>query len=201
MSWLQVLFEFLETFWPFVTIDEWERGVYFIHGRPLIRKGTINGIPYDFSTLDPGLYVHLPWFHEILTVDIVPTPLGTQLLNITLEDGSTLSFSLTYVVQVEDPLKALCEVDSYKESTGEIVTSVVAEKLAELDASRLKTEDGELMPRKRLVTTLINAANEQTLAFGVRVLALRFTNFAINQKAYRLLTDTAIGSIAWSDDE
>jgi regulator of protease activity HflC (stomatin/prohibitin superfamily) len=197
MSWLAVLKDWVSEFWPFVTVDEWERGVYFIHGRPLVRQGTINGIPYDISILEPGLYVHLPWFHEVLTVDIVPTPLGTQLLNITLSDNkTTVSFSLTYIVQVEDPMKALCEVDNYKESTGEIVTSVVAEKLAEVPVDRLDPER-----RKRLVQTLIATANSETLVFGVRVLAIRFTNFAINQKAYRLLTDTAIGSIAWSTDD
>jgi regulator of protease activity HflC (stomatin/prohibitin superfamily) len=203
MNWLATLLDFITDLWPFTVIDQWERGELFYFGRPL-EPGWLSrlagwvGMPFrdEEGHLLPGLYFHIPWFSDLLTTDIVPVPLGCQLLNITLSDEKTLGFSMTYVVQVVDTLKALTRVDEYKESTGEIVTAVVAEKLADVDAERLSAEK-----RKRLVTDLVRWCNDETLAFGVKVCSIRFTNFAINQRAYRLLTDTALGPIAWKGND
>lgn len=178
MNFIESLISFLERFWPFVIIDQWERGVFRIFGRVY------------FQPLPPGLYPFLPWFMSIEQVSVVPNPIGSPLLNITLRDGKTLSYSIMATVQVEDPVAAIVNIDDYKESTIEAITSVVSEKLAEVDANRLEPEK-----RGRLRADLLRWVNEETLKFGIRVLSLRFTNFALNQKAYRLLTDSALMNV------
>jgi regulator of protease activity HflC (stomatin/prohibitin superfamily) len=199
MSWLQVALDFLYQFWPFVQIDPWERGVMFFSGRVVkpgwfSRLATKIGMPFRDETghLLPGTYFFIPWLQDVSGVDVVPVPIGTPMLNITLDDKRTLSFSVTFIVRVFDPTMALCEVDDYKESTGEIIASKVAEKLMEVDATRIDSEK-----RKRLLSSLRSWVNDDTEVFGVEVLDLRFPNFAVEQKAYRILSDTALASIAW----
>lgn len=179
-NWLATLFEFLQNFWPLARIEQWERGVYSIWGHALRR------------TVGPGIYPFIPWFMDVRAISTVPTPLGTPLLNVTLSDGRTLGYSVTAVVRVVNAWDALCLIDDYTESTSEIIASRVSEKVAEVDAARLDSEK-----RRRLLADLVRWVNEDTAKFGVAVEALRFTNFAIDQRAYRLLTDTALASIAW----
>lgn len=186
MNWVQSVIEFLERFWPLVKVDHCERGTLYVLGKA--RRSYL----WIKQPLNPAVYAIIPWFMEITTVSVVPTPISSPLLNITLRDGRTLSYSVTAIVRVTDPWKALNEIDDYTESTAELVASRVSEKLAEVDGSRVDPEN-----RKRLLTDLKRWINDDTNAFGVEVVDLRFTNFAINQKAYRLLTDTALSSPAW----
>jgi regulator of protease activity HflC (stomatin/prohibitin superfamily) len=180
INWVQSIIEFLDRFWPLVKIEQWERGCYYILGRA--RK----------KVLRPGVYPVIPWFISVDSISVVPAPISSPLLNITLKDGRTLGFSITAIVRVRDPIKALNEIDDYKESASELISSRTAEKLAEVDGSRVETEN-----RKRLLSDLLRWVNQDTDDYGIEVLALRFSNFALDQRAYRLLQDTALGSIAW----
>jgi len=62
-----------------------------------------------------------------------------------------------------------------------------------------KEERGNLTQLKRagLITDLLKWLNKDTEQYGVKVSALRFTNFAINQRTYRFLTDTALTDTGW----
>lgn len=86
------------------------------------------------------------------------------------------------------------EIEDYQDSTRELVASMTSTKLAAVEAVRLDAEK-----RARLITDLLKWLNEDTEQYGVKVLALRFTNFAINQRAYRFLTDTALTDDGWGD--
>ncbi len=180
MNFLETLLDFLARFWPFDIVDEWEEGVFYFCGRAWRKK------------YPPGVYGFIPWFTRIETVSVVPTVISTPLLNITLMDGKTLCYSATAIVQVIDPWLALNAIDDYQESVGELVASRVSSKLASVDAERL-----DLERRGRLLPDLIRWLNQDTEQYGVTVRDLRFTNFAINQRAYRLLTDTALNSMVW----
>jgi len=178
MNFLQTLIDFLGEFWPLVIVDQWEHGCYYVIGRAKRR------------VLKPGVYPIIPWFMDVETVSVVPTPISTPLLNITLKDGKTLSYSLTAVIQVDNAYRALNTIDDYKESVGELIASKASEKLADVEAARVDPEG-----RRRLLGDLLRWCDAETEQYGVRVHALRFTNFAINQRAYRFLVDTALGSL------
>jgi regulator of protease activity HflC (stomatin/prohibitin superfamily) len=178
MNWLATLFEFLEKFWPFCVVETGERGVVYIMGR--VRR----------RTLPPFIYFYLPFFTEIVSVSVLPRPFSTPLLNITLSDTKTLSYSVTAIGRVSDPVKALTEIDDYEESFIELLPSRTSEKLAEVDAARL-----DYTGRKRLLSDLLRWVNEDTNEYGLTVDAVRFTNFAVNQRAYRLLVDTALPAL------
>ncbi|MHC4503551.1 MAG: SPFH domain-containing protein, partial [Planctomycetota bacterium] len=193
------LWDIVTEFWPFVVVDEWEQGVPQVFGR-VVKRGWLSWLadklkmPFraENGALLPGLYFVIPWFTHIEPVDTVPAPIGTPMLNITLKSGKTLSFSVTAVVSVSNPILAVTRVDDYEESASELVTARLAEKLADVDAARVDPEN-----RRRLLVDLLRWCNEETEEYGVRVHSLRFTNFAFDQRAYRLLMDTALGSAAW----
>ncbi len=180
MNFLQTLIDLLATFWPFAIVEEWERGVYYILG---------HAMKWD---LKPGLYPFVPWFMRLVPVSVVPAPFSTPLLNITMRDGKPLGYSATAVVRVTNPWKALNKIEDYRVSVCELLASRTSEKLADVDAGRLEPEG-----RRRLITDLLRWLNEDTSRYGVEVQLLRFTNFAVNQRAYRLLVDTALTSTVW----
>lgn len=182
MNFLDTLLNFLAEFWPFVVIEEWEEGVFYWFGHACKKR------------YKPGLKVFIPWFTRMEGVSVVAVPFSTPLLNITLRDGKTLGYSATAIVKVIDPWKALNAIEDYRESVGELVASMTSTKLAMVDASRLDPEK-----RTRLITDLLKWLNEDTKQYGIEVMALRFTNFAINQRTYRFLTDTALTATGWGD--
>lgn len=180
MNFLETLLGFLEKLWPFQVVDQWERGVFYVCGRALKR------------VLKPGVYPYIPFFMRIDTAPVVPSLVSSPLLTVTLTDKNTLSFSVTAQVRVVDAWKAINEIDDYEESVSELISSTVAEKLAEVDAARLDPEK-----RKRLVSDLVRWVNGETEQYGLRVDAIRFTNFAINLRSYRLMMDTGLAGMKW----
>ena len=72
-NFVETLINLLKSFWPFVIVDEYERGVFYFFGRA------------QYWNLKPGLYAYVPWFTDIVTVSVVPFPVSTALLNITLK--------------------------------------------------------------------------------------------------------------------
>lgn len=175
---LQTLIAVLQYSWPFRAVESWERGVYFVFG-------------YRWRVVGPGRWPIVPFFMDVRPVSIVPAVLGTPLLTITLRDGRTLTFSAAATVCVTDAWKAF-EVDDYDETTRELVGARLAEKLAEVDAARVDPDN-----RRRLMGDLIRWLNDETKEYGVAVRALRFTNFSVNLRTYRILTDTAVAADAW----
>ncbi len=172
----KLLLDSIAYLWPLRICQPWERGVYTMCGRWTCEVG-------------PGVYPILPWFFELHPVSTVPAIMGTPRQDITLTDGSTLTFSATAEVRVTSASLAVLSVDDYHETTQELIGSVLAEKLAAVDAARL-SPDG----RGRLLPDLKRWVNEQSLRWGVEVSHLRFTTFVLNVKTIRLLQES--GAVA-----
>ena len=190
MSWFQALIDFLAKFWPFVIIEQWERGVPMVFGKVRRRWA------WRRTPLQPGLYVLVPWFTHIEPVEITKRPVSTPLLDITLSDGkTTLSYSATAVMQVRDPVEAVTQVDDYRRSAVEYVASVTSMVLALEDHLRLAAGRRPMLI-SRTILPKINAETEQ---FGVTVRDVMFTNFVLDEPSIRLRQDSAISSTAWDD--
>jgi regulator of protease activity HflC (stomatin/prohibitin superfamily) len=169
---LRVLLDSIAYIWPLRTVDRWERAVYSVCGRWVFEVG-------------PGVYPIVPWFCEVRQLSVVTAILGTPRQDITLSDGSTLTFSATAKVRVVNALVACISVDDYHETTQELIGSVLAERMAEVDAARLAPEG-----RKRLLTDLRKWVNQESQEWGIEVSHLRFTTFVLNVKTYRLLQES-----------
>jgi regulator of protease activity HflC (stomatin/prohibitin superfamily) len=167
------LIELLTTLWPLREVQAWSKGVRFWLNRPV-------------AVLSPGVHWVVPYFGDVRDVSVVPAVITTPLSTITLGDGATCTYSLSATIAVTDPQAALCEIDDYMETSQELITSIPAEALADMDVGRLAPE-----ARGRLLASLRTRVNTELRRYGMEVSALRFTNFALNLRTYRLLTDSS----------
>ena len=173
------LIELLQTLWPLREVNAWSKGVRFWFNRPV-------------GVVGPGVYWVLPYFGEVREVSCVPAVIATPLSTITLTDGMTYTYSLSATIEVTDPQAALCAIDDFMETSQELITSIPAEELATMDRERLEPER-----RGRLLLSLRTRVNNELSQYGMNVTALRFTNFALNLRTYRLLTDSSQPSSHW----
>jgi regulator of protease activity HflC (stomatin/prohibitin superfamily) len=173
---LRLLAELLERLAPVVKVSAWEAGVVAVWGR-------------YWRTVGPGIYPVIPWLVDIHHVSMVPSIHGTALQTITLRDRRALTFSATVTIQVDDAAMAWNTVERYSETTMELVSALLAEHLADVDPDRFDPARGK---RDRLLAELAQEADAETQKFGVRVLAIRFGNFAVGVRTLRLLTEPAV---------
>ena len=170
---LRVLGEWITFLWPLKKVHTWQTGLRVAGGK--IKR-----------VVGPGIQFTVPWYHEIhaeaMTRGIVQTPRH----DITASDGTVVSFQVSGWVQLTDVRLAYQTVDSYMETTQELLSQIVSTKLAEVDASRLAPEK-----RGRLLSDLQRWVNAETTQFGVEVTGLSFTTFVVNPRIYRLLGDNA----------
>lgn len=174
-NWLSVLIDAIQYLWPFRAVEHWQRGVYYWLGK-------------SFKVVGPGRWPVIPFFMDVREVNVVPSIFATPLQIVGLRDGKTLTFSATVTVVVEDAEAALNNVERYEETTLELVSGVLGERLADVDPERFDPGYGK---RSRLLEELRNEIDQQTRAWGVRITGVRFTNFAVGVKAYRFLTEWA----------
>lgn len=174
----RLLVQWIEFLWPLRLVRQWETGGYYWFGR-------------FQHTIGPGCYPVIPWFSEVREISVVPAIIRTARLDITLSDGSSLTFGASAWAKVTDYNKAVNSVDNYTETAEELLAAVLAEKLAQVDAQRVQPEK-----RARLLSDLERWVNAESLSFGVEITQLRFTTFVTNVRTYRLLQDTS-ASPSW----
>lgn len=175
---LRVIGEWLSFIWPLEKVNQWERGLLYRYGR-VVRE------------LEPGVYFILPWFHEIRAESVVQGIVQTPRIDITLKDGTLLTLQASATVRVKDLNKAVNMVDAYEETTQELITAVIAEKLAEVEAERVSPDK-----RGRLLADLRRWVAAEAEVFGVEVEKIRFTTFVLKARPFRLMGDEA-GAAAW----
>ncbi len=168
---LRVFLDSIAYLWPFARVSPWERGLYVVCGRWTFEVG-------------PGIYPVCPWFTTVYETSVVPGLVTTPRQDITLNDGTSLTFAATANVQVTDMTAAYMGVDSYRASTQETISAVLAEKLAEVAAARVTADK-----RGRLLADLLRWVNAETTAYGVTVEKLRFTTFVVGARTFRLLQE------------
>jgi regulator of protease activity HflC (stomatin/prohibitin superfamily) len=168
---VKLLIDALQFAWPFRRVLEWERGGWMVCGHWRREVG-------------PGVYFVIPWFIDVHEISVAEAICGTPRQDITLKDGTTLSFTASATVQVVDVSKAVCTVDEYRETVQELVAAVLAERLAEVDADRLLPDK-----RGRLMADLKRWVADEAKEYGVEVKRVRFTSLMQNVKAHRLIID------------
>lgn len=170
---LHLVAQWAEFLWPFRRVQFFERALYTVCGR------------WQFD-IGPGVWPVVPWFCEVDPVAMSKGIVATPRIDVTLKDGRLLSAQVSAVVKVVDLRRAVNAVDAFMESSQELLHAVVADKLSDVEATRLEPEG-----RRRLVGDLRRWVNEQAAEFGVEFDQLRFTTFVINPRPYRVLSDGA----------
>lgn len=176
---LRLITEVIQFIWPFRIVSEWEHGVYYVNGQVWREVG-------------PGLYPVVPWFCDVRTVDMVPGIVSTRRQDITVADGTILSFAASAWACVTDATAAMNRVDQYLVTVREVVEAVLADRLAAVDVERLAPDK-----RARLLADCRKWIEMETQPFGVEITKVRFTSFVTRVKAHRLLVDQVQDPGTW----
>lgn len=171
--------ELLQTLWPLREVSAWCQGVRFWLNRPV-------------AVLEPGVYWVVPYFGDVREVSVVPAVITTPMCTITLADQATCTYALSATIKVIGPREALCEIDDYLETSQELLTAIPAEVLSEVESAKLAP-----LARGRLLGGLRTRLNNELRPAGMEITALRFTNFVIGAKTYRLITDNSGLNSQW----
>lgn len=170
------IFDAIEYLWPFRIVEQWERGIYSIFGRA-----------QPTWVVQRGIWPVVPFFITLVTKSVAWAPIKGSRQDVTLKDGSHLTFQAGALVRVSDVYKAVVEVEKYEESTIEILEAVFADKLTtEVDPQRLESNR-----RGRLLTSLQNWFATDVGRFGIEVDSVWFSMFVHKPKSFRLLGDVA----------
>jgi regulator of protease activity HflC (stomatin/prohibitin superfamily) len=168
---LAILVQIVTYLWPFRIVKEGEIGELYVFGR--WRK-----------ELGEGCYFIVPFFMSISDVSIAWDPVRTGRIDIRTADDKPLSFSCSARSRVIDARRMLRELDDYKGTAHNIVSSVIAERLGQVKAERLLA-DG----RGRLFFDLRRWVQEEATPFGIEIADVRFTSLVLDTPYLRLLME------------
>lgn len=176
---LRVVLDSISYLWPFRFVHQYEAGGYYVLGKMHWR-------------VRPGwLYPIVPWFCDVKTLTVVSHRVTGGRQDITMLDGTMLTFEARAAVNVFDVDKALNDVDDMHHAVQLDMGSVLAEKLATEDPDRLR-------PRRRgtLFKELTAAVSAATEPYGVRVEDVGFVSFVLRVRAYRHFIDQSLPPLA-----
>lgn len=179
MNFIQLIVDFLKEAWPLRHVQGWEQGIFTLLNKPRRVLGT-------------GVWPVIPLLMDVRAVSVVPAVVRGGRQDITLADGTPVSFRVTAEVQVVDVIKAVYDVDQYTETTQEMLEVVTAQSLGEEDLESFSTARKRSGFLRRLATTL----NAETLRFGVQVHSVGFRDFTLKLKTYRLLSGDDGGAMS-----
>lgn len=168
---LRLVLDSVQFLFPLRRCWQWEVGAYYVCGR-------------YWRTVGPGVYPVIPWFCDIKVAASALDTYTTPLQTITTKDGGSLTFSASIKMRVVDAAAAINEAVRYEETALEDASAALADRLAEVDANRLEPES-----RRALLSSCKDSLNRELGEYGVRIVRLRFTNFARNIRMYRLFGD------------
>lgn len=160
MSWVQALLEWLRTFWPFVIVMQYERGVRYWRGQVV---GT--------EALMPDWYWCVPFFMDIHTIPVMPDILKLWNLNLTTRDGASIRVRANIRYEVFDAIKAYNEVQDYKDNLADECRTSIARVI------RAKEYIDVLAEQDKLERECKNEMNKVVKDWGIKVIRVGYTDF------------------------
>jgi hypothetical protein len=175
---LAILVQIVQLIWPLRIVEESEVAGRFVCG-------------HWWKEVGPGCYWVVPWFMDVKALSIAKGIVTTPRLDIPLSDGNRLSFSASSTCRVVDVKLALLAMDDYKETTQELLSAVIADKLMDVDAERVTNPE----KRGRLFSDLRRWVQDEGTEYGLELTRVRFTSLVIDAPVMRLLSDQ--GGTQW----
>lgn len=162
MSWIQVIFDFIGRFWPFVIIYSYQMGVRFWCG-------------HDTKLVGPGLYMFIPGLGHIEAVNVREDILRLENQNLTTKDGKPIQISTNVRYRIEDARAAFCNVQFVMNNLGDEARTHMATQIREYNFDELLAAQGDLEE------TCLEAINEAAAEWGVVVTNVGLADFIITK--------------------
>lgn len=163
MSWIQALLEWLRTFWPFVIVMHFERGIRYWRG--VIVEGKYGG------QLEPGWYWCLPFFMYIETVHVKPDILKLWNLCVTTQDDKTIRLRANVRYEVFDAVAAWNNVQDYKDNLADECRTNIARVVRKREYGSL------LLDQDAVERECKNEMNKVVKEWGIKVIRVGLTDF------------------------
>ena len=125
VSWVQALLEWLRTFWPFVIVMHYERGVRYW-------RGQIVG-----GNLEPNWYWCVPFFMHVETIPVKPDILKLWNLCVSTKDNHPIRLRANVRYEIFNATAAWNEVQDYKDNLGDEARTHLAKVVRERDSAAL----------------------------------------------------------------
>lgn len=154
-----------------VVIDTGWRGVLFRWGR--FRK-----------VLDPGFHPLVPWMHTVRKTHIRARTMDLAKQRATSADGLVYDVDANLVYRIDDPVKALIEIDAFKQGIETVLSIAVQELIRERDHDQLwKRDDLDRALRARL--------DARFTEWGLSIDRVGFTTIAPTDQTLRITQQDA----------
>lgn len=174
MDFVENLTKFSKIFPRFKTVFPNEGGVFLRMGK--CRK-----------TLGPGLYFCLPVVDEIQKLDVTTQVINLPNQSVTTKDDRTLAVSGAVEYSIDDPQKALLQVQNFDASLQNLSMGIIGDFIKQRTYAQCIKLDG-------LEATVIEGIRERASEWGLRVTRFWVTDMA-QHRVYRLMTQDTPGAI------
>lgn len=158
MSWVQVVLDFLRQFWPFQIVYSWQKGIRFWCGK-------------QGRALEPGVYMFLPFFSHIETVNVRPDILQTRNQTLTTKDGVSVLVSTNVAYEIFDAVASFVNVQKMLDNLGDECRSQLAGRIRDY------TFDELLESQDDIEESCLASIGEVAAEWGVTIIRVSLADF------------------------
>jgi regulator of protease activity HflC (stomatin/prohibitin superfamily) len=156
----------------FRILREYERGVVFMLGRLWKVKG-------------PGLVLVIPVIQQMVRVDLRTRVLDVEPQDVISRDNVSVRVNAIVYYRVIDPEKAIVQVEFFSEATSQLAQTTLRSVLGQHDLDEMPSE------RTKLNSDIQKILDEQTDAWGVKVINVEIKQVDINETMIRAIAKQA----------
>jgi regulator of protease activity HflC (stomatin/prohibitin superfamily) len=156
----------------FRILREYERGVIFMLGRFYGVKG-------------PGLIIVIPLIQQMVRVDLRTVVMDVPTQDVISRDNVSVKVNAVVYFRVIDPDKAIIQVEHYYEATSQLAQTTLRSVLGQHELDEMLAE------RDRLNIDIQTSLDQQTDAWGIKVLNVEIKHVDLDESMIRAIAKQA----------
>jgi len=156
----------------FRILREYERGVIFMLGRFYKVKG-------------PGLIIVIPLIQQMERVDLRTVVMDVPTQDVISRDNVSVKVNAVVYFRVIDPDKAIIQVEHYYEATSQLAQTTLRSVLGQHELDEMLAE------RDRLNIDIQTSLDQQTDAWGIKVLNVEIKHVDLDESMIRAIAKQA----------
>ena len=156
----------------FRILREYERGVIFMLGRFYKVKG-------------PGLIIVIPLIQQMVRVDLRTVVMDVPTQDVISRDNVSVKVNAVVYFRVIDPDKAIIQVEHFYEATSQLAQTTLRSVLGQHELDEMLAE------RDRLNIDIQTSLDQQTDAWGIKVLNVEIKHVDLDESMIRAIAKQA----------
>jgi regulator of protease activity HflC (stomatin/prohibitin superfamily) len=153
-------------------LPEYQRGVVFFLGRFQAVKG-------------PGLIIIVPAIQQLVRVDLRVVTMDVPEQDLITKDNVTVRVNAVLYFKVVEPEKAIIQVEEFQVATSQLAQTTLRSVLGQHDLDELLSE------RERLNRDIQGILDDQTDAWGIKVVNVEIKHVDLNENMIRAIARQA----------